>query len=43
MAGLEAIAYENGWITADKLQETASLMAKNDYGRYLQQLISKSK
>lgn len=35
VACLEAIAYENGWITADKLREVAAPMAKNQYGQYL--------
>lgn len=32
---LEAIAYENGWITADRLREVARPMEKNQYGQYL--------
>ena len=38
-ACLEAIAYEQGWITADKLRELAVPMAKNQYGQYLLQVI----
>ena len=32
---LEQIAYENGWIDADKLRELAKPMIKNQYGQYL--------
>lgn len=35
IACLEAIAYENGWISADKLRELAKPMIKNQYGQYL--------
>ena len=35
---LEDIAFENGWITADRLREIAKPMAKNQYGQYLLQL-----
>ena len=35
---LEEIAYRKGWITAEKLQELAKPMLKNQYGQYLQQL-----
>ena len=38
IACLEGIAYRNGWITADRLQEIATPMAKNQYGQYLLQL-----
>ncbi len=40
IACLEGIAYENGWITADKLRELAAPMAKNPYGQYLLRLIN---
>lgn len=36
---LEAIAYENGWITADRLREVAGPMEKNQYGQYLLSLL----
>lgn len=36
---LEAIAYENGWITADRLREVARPMEKNQYGQYLLSLL----
>ena len=32
---LEEIAYENGWITHDQLQEAASKYAKSEYGAHL--------
>ena len=35
IACLEEIAYRNGWITKDKLQEIAYAMRKNQYGQYL--------
>lgn len=36
---LEAIAYENGWISADRLREVARPMEKNQYGQYLLSLL----
>ena len=41
IACLEAIAYEKGWITADKLREAAMPMAKNPYGQYLLKLLDR--
>ena len=38
VACLEAIAFRQGWITADKLREVAQPMAKNQYGQYLLRL-----
>lgn len=35
VACLEEIAFRNGWISAEKLKETAAPMAKNQYGQYL--------
>ncbi|MDR0893468.1 MAG: glucose-1-phosphate thymidylyltransferase RfbA [Mediterranea sp.] len=35
VACLEAIAYRQGWITADKLRQLATPMLKNQYGQYL--------
>lgn len=35
---LEEIAYKQGWISREQLLEDAKPMAKNDYGKYLQQL-----
>lgn len=39
VACLEAIAYRNGWITAEKLREIAEPMKKNQYGQYLLRLL----
>lgn len=41
VACLEEIAYQNGWITAEKLREIAAPMAKNPYGQYLMRLVDK--
>ena len=38
IACLEGIAYEKGWISAEKLRELAAPMAKNPYGQYLLRL-----
>lgn len=38
VACLEGIAFEKGWISADKLRELAAPMAKNPYGQYLLKL-----
>jgi len=35
VACLEAIAFENGWISAERLREIAKPMAKNQYGQFL--------
>ena len=35
IACLEEIAYEQGWISAEKLRELAQPMVKNQYGEYL--------
>lgn len=32
---IEEIAYRNGWITLDKLEEFGNQMSKNEYGKYL--------
>lgn len=39
VACLEEIAYKKGWITAEQLREEAQPMAKNNYGKYLLELI----
>lgn len=39
IACLEAIAYANGWISADKVREIASPMSKNQYGKYLLNMV----
>ena len=35
---LEEIAFQNGWISSQKLKELAAPMAKNQYGQYLQRM-----
>lgn len=40
VACLEEIAYNQGWISTEKLLESANVMAKNDYGKYLLRLAS---
>ncbi|MBQ7341960.1 MAG: glucose-1-phosphate thymidylyltransferase RfbA [Alistipes sp.] len=41
IACLEGIAFEQGWISAEKLREVAAPMAKNQYGTYLLKLAEK--
>ena len=41
IACLEEIAFNNGWITPEKLREVATPMRKNQYGQYLLSLIEK--
>ncbi|MCR9298799.1 glucose-1-phosphate thymidylyltransferase RfbA [Vibrio fluvialis] len=43
VACLEEIAWRKKWLSTDALMEKASLMMKNDYGRYLYQLIEEGK
>lgn len=43
IACLEEIAFENGWITADRLREIAAPMLKNQYGQYLLALANNRK
>lgn len=40
---LEAIAFENGWVSADKLEELAQPMIKNQYGQYLMHMARKAR
>lgn len=40
IACLEGIAYDRGWISADKLREIAQPMQKNQYGQYLISLLN---
>ena len=42
IACLESIAFEKGWIPAEKLREVAEPMRKNQYGQYLLRLAEKS-
>ncbi|MGL6131217.1 MAG: sugar phosphate nucleotidyltransferase, partial [Fusobacteriaceae bacterium] len=39
VACLEEIAYKNGWITAQKVEELAKPLLKSHYGEYLMDLI----
>lgn len=39
LACLEGIAFQQGWITADKMRELAGPMLKNQYGQYLLRII----
>ena len=39
IACLEGIAYNNGWISADRLREIAAPMLKNQYGQYLMKML----
>ncbi|MFA7034297.1 MAG: sugar phosphate nucleotidyltransferase, partial [Bacteroidales bacterium] len=39
IACLEEIAFNNGWITAERLIEVAKPMLKNQYGQYLMSLL----
>lgn len=42
IACLEEIAFNNGWITENRLAEVAKPMAKNQYGQYLLKLLDRS-
>ena len=42
IACLEEIAYMNGWISEDRLCEIARPMAKNQYGKYLLELLDRN-
>lgn len=37
----EKIAYENGWINDDELEERAKEQEKNDYGKYLRKVLGR--
>ena len=39
IACLEEVAFNNGWLTADKIKELAKPMMKNSYGCYLAEMI----
>lgn len=39
----EKIAYDNNWIDKDKLNESAELMHKNKYGKYLKKVLNLKK
>lgn len=40
IACLEGIAFENGWISAERLKQIAQPMIKNQYGQYLMKMIN---
>ena len=40
IACIEEIAWQNGWIDADRIRRTAETMNQNDYGRYLMDLLN---
>ena len=42
IACLEEIAYNNGWISKDKILEIAKPLAKNGYGKYLYDLVKEN-
>lgn len=42
IACLEEIAYMNGWISEERLREIARPMAKNQYGKYLLELLDRN-
>lgn len=41
VACLEEIAWRNGWLSSDEILEIAKPMLKNEYGQYLNRLVSK--
>ena len=43
VACLEEIAWRNGWLTSEQVEELAKPMAKNEYGQCLLRLIKESK
>lgn len=40
---MEGIAYRNGWISEERMQEIAKPMLKNQYGQYLLRVIEEKK
>lgn len=42
IACLEEIAYNNGWIDKEELQKACELYQKNQYGRYLKDVLMES-
>ena len=42
VACLEDIAFQNSWISVEKLKEIATPMAKNQYGQYLLRTIEEA-
>ena len=43
IACLEEIAWRNGWLSNDAILKAAELMAKNNYGQYLKELLKDTK
>ncbi|HIF9248513.1 TPA: glucose-1-phosphate thymidylyltransferase RfbA [Photobacterium damselae] len=43
VACLEEIAWRNGWLTTQQIQELAKPMMKNEYGQYLMRITSESR
>ncbi|MBQ2015608.1 MAG: glucose-1-phosphate thymidylyltransferase RfbA, partial [Clostridia bacterium] len=43
IACLEEIAYRQGWISAERIEQLAQPMIKNQYGQYLMSLLSKDR
>ena len=41
IACLEEIDYNNEWLTDDELKKSIKLLKKNDYGKYLENLLNK--
>jgi glucose-1-phosphate thymidylyltransferase len=39
VACLEEIAYRHGWLTKEQIQKAGKALSKNDYGRYLLELL----
>lgn len=39
IACLEEIAFVNGWITRDKMEEAARMYSKNEYGKYIRDVL----
>ena len=39
----EVIAYKNGWLSDEQLEDSATLMGKNSYGQYLKKILNKKK
>lgn len=40
ISAIEEIAYRNGWITKEKLEESAALYGKSPYGKHLHNVAS---
>lgn len=40
---LEQIGYMNGWLSEESLEQSAELMSKNKYGKYLQKVLKKGR